>query len=223
MKTLYPIAVATLLSACATSETKPDQFVDLKTVAPNIAYEIRYVTNNNFVGTRVDGYLAAKCLIHKDAARALAEVNKVLLKQNKRLKVFDCYRPQKAVAHFMRWVQDGRDLITKEEYYPNLRKEVLVGDYIAETSGHSRGYTVDLTIEAFIDGEYQELDMGSPFDMFDTLSNTDDPRISKHQKTNRYLLKEIMLAHGFSDYSMEWWHFTYAEDPRTKYWNFDVK
>ncbi|NVK26174.1 MAG: M15 family metallopeptidase, partial [Gammaproteobacteria bacterium] len=170
------------LASCSSTKADKSPFIDLSTLVPDANYDIRYYGKNNFVGTQINGYLAPKCLIHKDAAQALVAVNNELQQNGMRLKIFDCYRPKKAVAHFMSWVKDKNDTSTKAAYYPNLPKQELVGDYIAETSGHSRGYTIDLSIEKLVDGKYQELDMGSPFDMFDTLSNTDDPRIGKEQK-----------------------------------------
>lgn len=202
-------------------DTKRSEFVDVTSVVPSIQTEIRYFTANNFVGEPVTGYEAAKCLLHVSAAKALAKVQTAAKQQGMSLKVFDCYRPQRAVDHFVRWVNDENDTKTKAEYYPNLNKDKLLGDYIAAKSGHSRGSTVDLTL---VDSKGKELDMGSVFDMFDTLSNTDDPRITPAQKANRYKLKELMTAQGFAPYSMEWWHFTYKPQayPDT-YFDFVVK
>ncbi|MFT6529133.1 MAG: D-alanyl-D-alanine dipeptidase [Psychrosphaera sp.] len=199
-------------------------FVNAQDIIPSASFDIRYYTANNFVGKPIDAYKAPKCILHKDAVQALKKVNDELKKELKRLKVFDCYRPQTAVAHFMRWVDDTKDISTKAEYYPNLSKPLLKGEYIAEKSGHSRGYTVDLTIEYQTkDGQFSELDMGSPFDLFDEKSNTMSTLVTPKQTQNRLLLKNLMLKHGFSDYSMEWWHFTHTTDPRTTYWDFPIK
>lgn len=212
------------LASAETTELKPVEMVDLALIMPNATYDIRYASDNNFVGRVVDGYLAPKCFIHISAADKLVKANEALSELGLRFKIFDCYRPQKSVAHFMRWAKDLSDTTTKTEYYPNLPKSELVGDYIAEKSGHSRGYTIDLTIEQKQkNGSYQELDMGSPFDMFDTLSNTADSRVTLAQKKNRYLLKGIMEDAGFRDYSMEWWHFTYNADPGKIYLDFNIE
>ncbi|MDC8829509.1 M15 family metallopeptidase [Alteromonas gilva] len=206
------------------ASTTPHQFVDVKSVIRDVNTEIRYYSDDNFVGTRIDGYEAAKCLLHRAAANDLKQASEELAGQGYRLKIFDCYRPEQAVAHFMRWAQDISDQSTKSDYYPNIEKADLVPDYIAARSGHSRGYTIDLTLEQVqADGSYKEVDMGSPFDMFDTLSNTDDSRITETQKRHRYQLKSIMHKHHFSAYSMEWWHFTHESDPKTNYWDFPVK
>ncbi|TMP86862.1 peptidase M15 [Pseudoalteromonas ruthenica] len=190
---------------------KPSEFVAIADIAPSIQKDIRYFGRDNFVGTTIDGYLAPKCLLHQDAAKALAKVQKKALQQGMTLKVFDCYRPQRAVDHFVRWVNDTSAQDTKAHYYPNLDKGVLLGDYIAAKSGHSRGATVDLTLVDMASGE--ELDMGSAFDMFDPISNTDDPRINAQQRKNRYLLRDLMTAQGFAPYAMEWWHFSLKPQP----------
>ncbi|MFY8274734.1 M15 family metallopeptidase [Pseudoalteromonas sp. SSDWG2] len=198
------------------------EFVAIDAYSQDIQQDIRYFGDNNFVGTRVDGYQAPKCILHKKAAQALALVQKSAKQQGYTLKVFDCYRPQRAVDHFVRWVNDETDTKTKADYYPNLGKDELLGDYIAAKSGHSRGATVDLTLVDTHTGK--ELDMGSAFDMFDTLSNTDDPRISDEQRKNRYTLKALMMAQGFAPYPMEWWHFSLTPQPYPNtYFDFVVK
>ncbi|RDV26597.1 peptidase M15 [Alteromonas aestuariivivens] len=218
-------AVIILLWFGRAQAEKPKDFVELNTAMPDASYDIRYFGSQNFVGEPIDGYLAPKCLLQREAAESLIRVAKQVAKQGLRLKIFDCYRPQRAVSHFMRWAQDLSDKRTKAEYYPNLAKETLVGDYIAERSGHSRGATVDLTLEfQQTNGHWQELDMGSAFDLFDTLSNTDDPRISELQRQNRQLLKSMMEAGSFENYSMEWWHYSYQPQPYPDtYFNFAIE
>ncbi|MCQ8878868.1 M15 family metallopeptidase [Pseudoalteromonas shioyasakiensis] len=196
-----------LVNAQQTEHTnKRNEFVDVATIMPTAIFDIRYYSANNFVGQPIDGYKAPKCLLHQTAAKGLQQAHKHAQQAGYNLKIFDCYRPQRAVDHFVRWVNDESDTKTKPEYYPNLGKDKLLGGYIAAKSGHSRGSTIDLTLT---DATGKELNMGSLFDMFDTISNTDDERISDSEKANRYLLKNIMMAAGFAPYSMEWWHFTY--------------
>ncbi|MEH6396523.1 M15 family metallopeptidase [Pseudoalteromonas sp.] len=203
------------------AQSHHSEFVDVATLMPTAFFDIRYYTDNNFVGAPVDGYEAAKCLLHKTAAKGLQQAHKQAQQAGYNFKIYDCYRPQRAVDHFVRWVNDENDTKTKAAYYPNLGKDQLLGDYIAAKSGHSRGSTIDLTLT---DSQGQALNMGSLFDMFDTISNTDDPRVTEEQQANRYKLKNIMLAAGFSPYSMEWWHFTYKPQayPDT-YFDFVVK
>jgi len=216
------VIAASMTNSVQANDNKRDEFVDITTVIPNAVLDIRYFGDHNFVGKPVDGYTAPKCLLHESAAKGLVKVQQQAQQQGLGIKVFDCYRPQRAVDHFVRWVNDKNDTKTKAEFYPNLGKDKLLGGYIAAKSGHSRGSTIDLTLVDAKTG--QELDMGSPFDMFDTLSNTDDPRITPAQKANRYRLKNLMVEAGFSPYSMEWWHFTYKPQayPNT-YFNFVVK
>lgn len=216
------VIAASMTNSVQANDNKRDEFVDITTVIPNAVLDIRYFGDHNFVGKPVDGYTAPKCLLHESAAKGLVKVQQQAQQQGLGIKVFDCYRPQRAVDHFVRWVNDKSDTKTKAEFYPNLGKDKLLGGYIAAKSGHSRGSTIDLTLVDAKTG--QELDMGSPFDMFDTLSNTDDPRITPAQKANRYKLKNLMVEAGFSPYSMEWWHFTYKPQayPNT-YFDFVVQ
>ena len=182
--------------------------VDVSTLVPDIALDMRYAGERNFVGAKVDGYNAARCLLLEPAARALAQVEAGLRAQNYRLRIYDCYRPARAVAHFVRWVQDLDDQRTKAAHYPNLDKSALLGEYIAPVSGHSRGATVDLTLMDCRSGTCESLDMGTGFDFFDPRANTEAADISSTQRANRQRLLAAMQGHGFSNYPMEWWHYT---------------
>ncbi len=183
--------------------------VDVSTLIPDIALDIRYAGERNFVGAQVDGYNAAKCLLLEPAARALAQVEADLRVQNYRLQIYDCYRPARAVAHFVRWVQDPADQRTKALHYPNLEKSALLGEYIATVSGHSRGATVDLTLlDCSSAAACVAVDMGTEYDFFDPRANTDAPDISPAQQANRQRLLSAMQRHGFSNYPKEWWHYT---------------
>lgn len=230
----------------APGPTAPDEFVALRAVAPTIIQEIRYVTPHNFVGEPVDGYEQPLCILTRPAARALQRAQWKLLRQGYSLKVYDCYRPQRAVDHFVRWAKDLTDERMKPEFYPQVDKSRLFADgYIAEKSGHSRGSTVDLTIvklpakptRPYVPGEKlvpcyapqgerfrdNSVDMGTGYDCFDTLSHTDDPRIQGEQRTNRQLLKSTLADVGFTNLPEEWWHFTHKPElfPDT-YFDFPV-
>lgn len=184
-------------------------------LAPDIAEDIKYAGSDNFVGAPVDGYLAPKCLLLKPAAEALARVERDLRAQHQRLKVFDCYRPARAVKDFVRWAGDLGDQRTKATHYPTLDKSKLLGDYIAPVSGHSRGATVDLTLMQCDAGDAhcEPLDMGTNFDYFGTRANTDSPDATPAQHANRELLKRAMEREGFRNYAMEWWHYTLNPEP----------
>ena len=189
--------------------------VDIATLVPDIDLDIRYAGTDNFLGRRVEGYDTPKCFLLKPAAEALAGIERNLRDDGLRLRIFDCYRPRRAVADFVRWAADAGDQRTKAEYYPNLDKSKLLGDYIAPTSGHSRGATLDLTLlECDRKGRRcRALDMGTPFDFFDVRANTDSPAITKRQRANRERLRDAMRAGGFENYPLEWWHYTFRPEP----------
>lgn len=212
-------------SANADSLLIPANFVDVTRLAPSIQVHMAYFTTNNFVGTVIDGYNANKCYLHLDAAQALAKAQQEAMQQGYSLWLYDCYRPQRAVDHFMRWAADLTDTQTKAAFYPNLAKDTLVGDYIAQKSGHSRGSTVDLTLaKKDPSGQWQVLDTGSPFDLFDPISNVGASGITAQQEANRQLLLELMTKAGFKVYSMEWWHFTHQPPAYTEtYFDFVVQ
>ncbi|MEV0988636.1 M15 family metallopeptidase [Streptomyces sp. NPDC049949] len=223
----------------------PEDFVALRSVDPSIVQDMRYATEVNFTGRRIDGYRDPLCILTGPAAEALHRAQQRLLRQGYALKVYDCYRPQRAVDHFSRWAKDLGDERMKAEFYPRVAKDRLFADgYIAQKSGHSRGSTVDLTIvrpgsstaaggtarpagpcHAPQDERRPDdsVDMGTGFDCFDTLAHTDDPRVQGVQRTNRQLLKGTLAAEGFVNLPEEWWHFTYRPEahPDT-YFDFPV-
>ena len=187
-------------------------FVVLTDVVPDAILEIRYYSTYNFVGDRIDGYEQPTALMTKEAAEALKETSKDLKKQGYRLKIYDAYRPQKAVTNFVEWAKDSKDTRMKKYFYPDLDKKVLFPQgYIAEHSGHSRGSTVDLTL--FDMKTEKEVDMGGTFDFFGKLSHPDYKGITKQQYKNRMILRKAMLAHGFKPLKEEWWHFTLKNEP----------
>ncbi|MBR1735686.1 MAG: M15 family metallopeptidase, partial [Firmicutes bacterium] len=144
-------------------------FVLLSEAVPDAILEIRYYSTYNFVGERIDGYEEPLAFLTKESAEALKEVSDELVEKGYRLKIFDAYRPQMAVTHFMNWALDADDVKMKEYFYPELEKDVLFPQgYIAEHSGHSRGSTVDLTL--FDMKTEKEVDMGGTFDYFGELS-----------------------------------------------------
>ena len=207
-----PATTPVLSSATTAAEA---DLVDVATLVPDIALEIRYAGSDNFTGTPVDGYLAPKCYLLRPAAQALQRVELSLRARHLRLKLFDCYRPARAVRHFVRWAGDLSDQRTKPHYYPNLDKRALLGDYIAPVSGHSRGATLDLTLLQCDgdDAHCQPLDMGTDFDFFDPRAHTDSPGVTSAQHANRLRLREAMAAQGFRNYPLEWWHYTLAPEP----------
>ncbi|MET8680218.1 M15 family metallopeptidase [Streptomyces sp. NPDC004647] len=249
--TAAALIAVTAAPPAATARAKPEpkapkEFVALRDVDPTIREEMRYITRHNFVGEPIDGYRQPLCILTAPAAKALHTAQRALLRRGYSLKVYDCYRPQRAVDQFVDWAKDLDDRAMKEEFYPQVDKSRLFADgYIAEKSGHSRGSTVDLTIvklparptRPYVPGEPlvpcyapqkerfpdNSVDMGTGFDCFDTLSHSMDPRIKGKQRANRLLLKNTLESRGFVNLPEEWWHFTHKPEvfPDT-YFDFPV-
>ena len=248
------IVICTLMMASCFSERKistvgsatddASQFVTITDVVPDAILEIRYFSTYNFVGTRIDGYEAPTALLTRQAADSLKAVSDDVKAQGYRLKIYDAYRPQKAVNHFVRWAADVNDTLMKPYFYPDLDKHVLFPQgYIAEKSGHTRGSTVDLTL--FDMATEKEVDMGGTFDWFGPESHPDfcgnpetgeytgdngksppEPKrsITPEQFQNRMILRKAMFRHGFKPIDSEWWHFTLNDEPFPgTYFTFPVK
>lgn len=186
--------------------------VSIGSLVPDIALDMRYAGSGNFVGKPVRGYEASRCYLLKPVAEALQRVEMALRQQSMRLRIFDCYRPVRAVQHFVEWAGDLSDQKTKARHYPKLDKSQLLGDYIAPTSGHSRGATLDLTLMSCT-ADCVSLDMGTDFDFFDARANTDSPDVTSQQRENRQRLRAAMQKEGFRNYAMEWWHYTFQPEP----------
>lgn len=204
-------ADAPAMSAARTPEAAG--FISIQALVPDMQLDMRYAAVDNFVGARIDGYEAPRCYLLEPVAMALARVERTLRAEGMRLKVFDCYRPARAVRHFVRWAHDLDDQRTKASYYPSLDKTQLLGEYISPTSGHSRGATLDLTLMRCDADRCVELDMGTRFDFFDALANTDSPAVTESQRENRQRLRVAMEKEGFLNYEMEWWHYTFQPEP----------
>ncbi|MDO4976623.1 MAG: M15 family metallopeptidase [Eubacteriales bacterium] len=193
--------------------TDSSGFVLLSDIIPDAILDIRYYTTFNFLGERVDGYEEPVALMTKEAALALKKVSDAAIEKGYRLKIFDTYRPQCAVDHFVRWADKTRELAMKDYFYPNINKDRLFDEgFVALKSGHSRGSTVDLTL--FDMATQKDIDVGGTFDYFGMLSwaeNTES--ITEEQAANRKMLRELMISHGFHPLAEEWWHFTLDNEP----------
>lgn len=207
----------------------PDGFVSLRTIDPSIAQEMRYATANNFTGRALPGYAAGECILRQPAAEALKRVQATLARQNLSLKVYDCYRPTRAVMAMARWAHDPNATPDTSRFYPRLQKGRLFAlGYIASHSAHSRGVAIDLTVvpkgsqpppydaqahygacTSAARAPDNSLDMGTGFDCFDTASYTRDGSITPQQRANRDILLNAMRREGFTNYKREWWHFSY--------------
>ena len=212
------------------------QFVTITDVVPDAMLDIRYYGTYNFVGARMDGYEQPVALLTRQAADSLRAVSDDLKQHGYCLKIYDAYRPQRAVDHFMRWAQNLNDTATKAYFYPYLtKKRVFDEEYVATKSGHSRGSTIDLTLFDMKLGK--DVDMGGTFDWFGPESHPDycgDPEtleyrpaeggITSEQFYNRMVLRSAMMRHGFKPLDNEWWHFTLKNEPfPDTYFNFPVR
>ncbi|MDH3323612.1 MAG: M15 family metallopeptidase [Flavobacteriaceae bacterium] len=228
-KILKLLIVLTLFSFTTKSDVQSDNpptkkdFVNLKEIMPDLRSDLRYYGSHNFVGKPIDGYNAPVLLLTKEAAHALKKVQDELKKIGFGLLIYDAYRPQRAVDHFVRWAQDEEDTTMKVEFYPNIdKKDIFAKGYISPKSGHSRGSTVDLTIVSLKTRHI--LNMGSPYDLFDEISSIENKNITQNQQALRLLLKRRMEKHGFKSYPKEWWHFTLKNEPYpSTYFDFPVE
>ena len=233
MRSAVNAAFALLLLACTASsagaQAPPRGFVDAASVVDGLGVDMRYFGTNNFVGEKIDGYEQPRCLLSAPAANALAAVQRDLGTRGLGLKVFDCYRPVRAVAHFVRWARrPDNDPTRKAEYYPDVDKRDLFAlGYIAARSGHSRGSTVDLTLVRRADGseaDGRELDMGTRYDFLSPKAWPSDKSVNAEAQQNRALLAQAMRRGGFKPYSKEWWHFSLANEPYPdRYFDFPVR
>ncbi|MEW4925672.1 M15 family metallopeptidase [Algibacter sp. 2305UL17-15] len=201
----------------------PNGFIYANDMISDLEVDLRYFGSNNFVGKPIDGYNNNCLILTEETVIALDKIQKELKKQNLGLKVYDGYRPQRAVNHFIIWARDLNDTINKSRFYPDVKKKDLFKEeYIATRSGHTKGSTVDLTL---IDLKTKkELDMGSIYDFFGVQSWVDYQHISEAQIENRKLLQHIMLSHGFRNYPREWWHFTLRNQPfPNTYFDFPIE
>ncbi len=222
MKKLVFLLLLVLSISCNTQEL-PKGFVYLSDIDTTIQSELRYFSNNNFIGKKIDGYHNNCVIVSKQTATALHKIQTILLNKGLSLKIYDAYRPQQAVDHFVRWAKVLNDTLMKNQYYPKVPKSQLFNlGFIASKSGHTRGSTVDLTIVDLKTGK--ELDMGFPYDFFGVESHPFFKNITKEQQKNRFYLRKVMLANGFKPYDNEWWHFTLKNEPFPKtYFNFPVE
>ena len=219
----FIIFFTVLISSQISSQTLPKGFSYVSEIDATIKKELRYGTSNNFIGKPIDGYLKDSLIISTPAAKALKEIQTKLMLSGLSLKIFDAYRPQQAVDHFVRWAKVMNDTLMKQLYYPDVQKsELFTLGFIASKSGHTRGSTVDLSI---VDVKTnKEVDMGSSYDFFGEKSHPFYKKITEAQMKNRMLLRTIMIKNGFIPYDNEWWHFTLKDEPyTTTYFNFLIE
>ena len=225
MKKIFLIALILFGIMCGADASQisydKSDFIPIYTVIDDAAYDMRYYSDNNFTGKRINGYNAPIAYMTKEGLTALSEAAKDLRNKGYRLLIWDSYRPQKAVDNFVIWINDKNDAGDKD-FYPDLQKSDLVkGGYIATKSSHTRGSTVDLTLIKK-DGSF--VDMGGTFDLFSEISHPDYKKITRVQKKNRQILHDAMIKAGFEGIDSEWWHFTLKNEPYPDtYFDFDVE
>ncbi len=204
---------------------RPADFVKLSAYDATILQDLRYSTTNNFTGTIVNGYNANHAWLTRQAAEALVQVQQAIQPWGLSLYIFDAYRPQRAVQHFIHWSYEPENEVLQTRFYPNMTKRQLFElGYLATRSSHMRGSTVDLTLATQTEQGWQELDMGTEFDFFGLPAAPDYPHLTLTQRTNRLLLRSIMLQQGFHGFELEWWHFTLNNEPYPEhYFDFTVE
>lgn len=219
---LFILGIAFVPQAVAdTISNDKSGFDKIYNVIDDAVFDMRYYSPYNFTGTPIRGYKAPVAYMTKEALQALAMAAADLRQQGYRILVWDSYRPQKAVDHFVEWINDPKDPGNKT-FYPTLQKsDLIAGDYIMPKSGHTRGSTIDLTLIKQ-DGSF--VDMGGTFDLFSPISHPDYKKLTKKQKHNRQILHDAMIKAGFKGIDSEWWHFTLQNEPyKDTYFNFDVE
>lgn len=221
----------------------PEGFIYLHDLAPDILEDLRYSKDNNFMGRPAKGYTKGRCILTLQAAKQLLAVQKSARQAGYVLKVYDCYRPQQAVNDFYQWSQNPNDTRMKKEFYPREAKATLFDrGYISQTSGHTRGSTVDLTLVKMDEVNKREsrgsiscysrsneyandnsFNTGTRFDCLDPSAHVFYTDITNEQKNNRLLLRQLMITEGFTPYDKEWWHFTLKNEPYPEtYFDFPV-
>ncbi len=237
---LAAVCAACCLPAAAQAQKLPAGFVYLRDIDPTIIQDMRYAGSNNFVGRPLRGYQAAECVVKREVGALLKSIQEELALQNLSLKMFDCYRPTRAVADMVAWSRDGKETVAGKRYNPAFSKADLFRlGYIATHSGHSTGAALDLSlVELKADNsatfdpvrDYRDctadvslrapdgsVDMGTGYDCTDVKSHTSAKSITAAQRRWRQKLVLVMARRGFVNYSKEWWHFSLPGEGRQAY------
>jgi D-alanyl-D-alanine dipeptidase len=234
------------LGAGAAQSTLPPGFVYLRDIDPTIAQDIRYATYNNFTGRPIDGYDAGECVLRRDVALALKAVQADLAPSGRGLKVYDCYRPTRAVRAMARWAHDGAPVGSNKRFFPRAPKNALFAlGYIASVSRHSTGTAVDLTMidksappaapfdpaatygpcngPAAARAPDNSLDMGTGYDCLDVMSYTHSAAVNAQERDRRAALVAAMAKRGMVNYFREWWHFALGRAGGLGYYDIPIR
>jgi D-alanyl-D-alanine dipeptidase len=243
------VAAVICLLACGHVRAQgglPPGFVYLRDVDPTILQDIRYASFNNFVGHPLNGYAAPECVLRRDVAQALKQVQADLAASHYLLKVYDCYRPTSAVRAMAQWAHDGAQPGPTKRFFPRASKNALFAlGYIASVSRHSSGTAIDLTVveapgtpAAPFDPSAQygpcngpaadrapdnSLDMGTGYDCLDVMSYTHSAAVTAEQRARRAVLASAMARRGFANYFREWWHFAYSRAGPIGQYDFPIR
>ena len=240
------MVLAAMIDHAGAQDALPAGLVHLRAIDPTIAQDIRYAGSDNFVGSPLPGYEAAECILRQEVAAALKRVQADLAASRLSLKVYDCYRPTRAVRAMTAWANDGRPDGATKRFFPNLAKSSLLGlAYIGSRSQHSTGTAIDLTLveassapAAAFDpaaaygpctgpaaqrSPDNSVDMGTSFDCFNSASHTASAAVGPEQRRWRNVLVEAMRKQGFANYDREWWHFSYTNAGRTSEYDFPIR
>ncbi|KIU43125.1 MULTISPECIES: M15 family metallopeptidase [Bradyrhizobium] len=230
-RSILIVAATMAASSPAAAQGLPGDFAFLRDIDPTIIQDIRYAGANNFMGRPIAGYGAAECVVRRDVGLRLKAVQQELAPQKLSLKMFDCYRPARAVADMVAWSQNGRETAAERRYNPAFPKADLFRlGYIATHSGHSTGAAVDLTLvdltadnagkfdparayadctaPAAIRAPEGSVDMGTGYDCSDPKGHTAARSITAAQRRWRTRLVAAMAGQGFVNFAKEWWHFS---------------
>ena len=233
MKTIVTALVVAASISQASEQALPGGFVFLRDIDPTIIQDIRYAGSNNFMGRPLAGYGAAECVVKREVGLALMAIQQELAAKRLSLKMFDCYRPVRAVADMVAWSKNGRMTAAERRFSPAFSKADLFRlGYIATHSQHSTGAALDLTLvdltadnsaafdpsKAYADctapaaarAPEGSVDMGTGYDCTDLKGHTAVSSITPAQQRWRNMLVSAMARQGFVNYSKEWWHFSQA-------------
>lgn len=196
----------------ASDYTLPAGFVYVADLIPDVILEMRYASDHNFVGNVIPGYEANVAILTREAAEKLKKAADEFRQMGYRIKIFDAYRPARAVRYFVEWANDPNDIRMKAEFYPEFKnkQELLDLEYIARNSSHCKGSALDMTL---VDAEGNELDMGTCFDYFGEAAGHGARGLTQEQRSNRKILLETMENNGFKRFDREWWHYRMIGQP----------
>ncbi|MCW5519471.1 M15 family metallopeptidase [Aureitalea sp. L0-47] len=168
-----------------------EELVDMADLSTEFEYEVRYATEDNFIGEVL--YECSKCLLRKEVAEALLKANQYFCEKGYRIKLYDCYRP----------------LDIQKKMWAKVPRPTYVANPYTKGSIHNKGAAVDITLVT-LDGCYVE--MGTDYDYFGIEAHIDNYNFPEEVLTNRKLLMDGMKKFGFNTIRSEWWHYSFRRN-----------